>query len=260
MGSNVVYAFGSLIVKLFPPPWKEDFYTEKVALAFANTHGLPAPEIVAEGEIDGWPYFIATRLNGIPVAEVWHGLHWEQKREIVVQLGRLMHALHGSGVPKGLPDDWDAFLRLRLSRAENHHKVAEPWRSWIVEQLKDFREPPLQMVLLHGDLTRDHLLLTERDNELSISGLIDFGDARVGHPYYDFAVPLLDYVYGEPELSGVLLDAYGLAQASEIVDSLTKYCLLHEFATLDDHLERFPTESPDHFRRLLWDHRTWSAV
>lgn len=253
LGSNIVYRFGDLIVKLFPPAGKEDFHTEKVALAFI--HGLTTPEIVAEGEIEGWPYFIATRLDGVPVRQVWHSLHWEQKREFMVQLGEIMRVLYDSGIPKDLRDDWETFLSQRLAGAENHHNMAEPWRSWIVEQLTDFREPPLQKVLLHGDLTPDHLLLTEEDGKWSISGLIDFGDARVGHPYYDFAIPLLDYVYGEPRLSGVLFDAYGLTQTREVLDSLTKYCLLHEFATLDDHLERFPAESPAHLYKLLWGER-----
>ena len=77
----------------------------------------------------------------------------------------------------------------------------------IVEQRTDFREPPFKKVLLHGDITRDHLILTEKNRSWSISGVIDFGDARIGHPYYEFVVPLLDYAYGEHKLSSALLDA-----------------------------------------------------
>ena len=251
LGSNVVYGFGDLIVKLFPPIWKDDFYSEKVALA--SIHGLPIPKIVAEGEIEGWPYFIVTRVDGIPAADVWDGFQWAQKREIVVQLGALMRALHSCAIPVEMLDDWEVFLSQRLAGATEHHNVLEPWRNWIVEQLMDFQEPPYQMVLVNGDLTKDHVLLAEKNGKWFISGLIDFGDARMGHPYYELIIPLLDYTYGESKLSGALLDAYGLVQIPEVFDSLTKYCLLHEFATLDDHLERVPTESPEHFCRLLWD-------
>ena len=115
----------------------------------------------------------------------------------------------------------------------------------------DFQEPPLQRVLVNGDLTKDHVLLAERDGGWFISGLIDFGDARIGHPYYDFAIPLLDYAYGEPQLTNLLLSAYGITEIRKALDPLTKYCLLHEFATLDDQLKRVPTESPEHFCRLL---------
>ena len=250
LGSNVVYGFGELIVKLFAPLWANGFQTEKAALEAVR--GLPVPEIVDEGALEGWPYLIVKRLHGIPVGDVWDELDSVQRRRIVYYLGDLMRAVHQCEIPAGLPDDWKTFLSERLSGAVDHHNVAEPWRDWIAEQLSDFREPPHQKVLLNGDLTHDHLLLSETKGEWSISGVIDFGDARIGHPFYEFAIPLLDYTYGSSELSHVLLDAYGLDPTTQVLASLTRYCLLHEFATLDDHLERCPAESPEHFCRLIW--------
>lgn len=143
---------------------------------------------------------------------------------------------------------WDPIAREIAVRSD---LVEEPWNSWIGMQLSNFEEPDLEKVLLHGDLTQDHVLLIENEGEYSISGVIDFGDARIGHPFYDFIVPLLHYVYGEPVLSEELIKGYGLAVADDLRDVLTRYCLLHEFATLDDHLERVPTESPSDFQSRL---------
>lgn len=250
LGSNIVFGFGDLIVKLFPRRWHNDFYAEIAALTAVR--GLPVPEVVVQGEIGGWPYFIVTRLSGIPAGDVWQRLERNQKGHIVAQLGEIMRTLHSVPLPKDLRDDWDEFLGKRLSVAKEHHNVGEPWRSWILEQLRSFEEPPHERVLLHGDLTGDHLLLSKSAGKWSIAGLFDFGDARIGHPFYEFTVPLVEYVYGEPGLSRVLLEAYGLQQEAELEASLTRYCLVHEFVTLGDFLERYPAESPAHFERLLW--------
>ena len=83
--------------------------------------------------------------------------------------------------------------------------------SWIRSRLKEFVEPPFPHVFLHADLTADHILLTRRDDgSWFVSGIIDFGDARIGHPFYDFIAVIADYTLGEPELSHQLLEAYGM--------------------------------------------------
>lgn len=250
LGTNITFACGDYIVKLFPPPWRAGFAAEKTALEAAR--GLPVPEVAAEGELEGWPYLIMTRLGGVPVGDVWPSLDARQKHDVVAQIGELMRKLHDLPVPHGLRGDWQCFLNERLAAAEAHHNVGEPWRSWLREQLRAFSEPPRKMVLLHGDLTADHILLRNEGGNWSITGLIDFGDARVGHPYYEFAVPLVEYVYGQPGLAQVLLDAYGLWQTAEVEEVLTRYCLVHEFVTLRDFLERHAAGSPEEFLRLLW--------
>ena len=51
---------------------------------------------------------------------------------------------------------------------------------------------------------------------LVVSGIIDFGDARIGHPFYDFIAAIADYALGEPDLSHQLLEAYGMESSSEV--------------------------------------------
>jgi hygromycin-B 7''-O-kinase len=250
LGTHVVFGFEDLILKLYYPLWPQDYGAERAALG--HLQGLPTPGIVAEGELEGWPYLVLTRLEGVPAATVWSTLPPQSKREVVWQLGVLIARLHEQPVPRDWPDKWGAFIRKRLERAAEHHGQAEPWCSWIREQLAGFCEPPFAPVLLHGDLTDDHLLLVEQEGDWTIGGVIDFGDARIGHPYYDLVAPLACYTYGRPELSLELVQAYGLEPSRPVLDALTRYCLLHEFGKLGDFLARVPVDSPQAFYLALW--------
>lgn len=250
LGTHLVYRCGDLIIKLFCPLWKNDFRVEKIALS--HVHDLPTPQITAEGEIDGWPYLVISHAPGVPAGAVWDTLTEEEKQEIVEQLGGLMRRLHDHPLPAGLRDEWGTFIKERLAAAEIHHDMPDPWRRWIRRRVRDFREPAPQRVLLNADLTEDHVLLSQRKGEWRISGLIDFGDARIGHPFYDFIAPLAFYTFDAPKRSLALLNAYGLAPTPPVRDALTTYCLLHEFGRLRDFLARFPAADPAAFYEALW--------
>ena len=61
-----------LILKIFPPLLRAQFVSERAALsALRGRLGIPIPEIVVEGERDGWPYLVITRLAGVLGSEAW---------------------------------------------------------------------------------------------------------------------------------------------------------------------------------------------
>jgi hygromycin-B 7''-O-kinase len=250
LGTHVVFAFGGRIVKLFCPLWLHDYDAEKVTLQ--HVRGLPTPEIVAEGMLDGWPYLVLSRVEGVPAVTVWPRLSPPERARVVRQSGAFLRALHDHPLPEGLPADWDAFLQARLAQADGHHDAPEPWRSWIRDQLAGFREPPLAPVLLNGDLTDDHVLLARRGDAWHLEGVIDFGDARVGHPYYDLIAPLACFAFGQPALARALVEGYGMAPTPDVRDTLTRFCLLHEFGRLGDFLARYPVSRPEAFAAALW--------
>ena len=215
--------------------------------------GLPAPAMLAHGKIDGWPYLLQSRAAGVPAQSVWRELPLRVRRGLVGEMGALLRRLHDHSLPEGLDADWDSFLRARVEGAEEHHSAQEPWSSWIRSRLQVFVEPPFPHVFLHADLTEDHFLLTRReDGSWSITGIIDFGDARIGHPFYDFTAVLADYTLGVPELSYQLLEGYGLESTPEVEEGLLSFCLLHEFGRLQDFLDAHAMEGPADFRRALW--------
>src|ERR1043166_2357909 len=67
-GTNLVVALGdALILKVYPPQLAHQFVSERAALAqLAGQLSIAIPQIVAEGERDGWPYLVMTRLPAPP--------------------------------------------------------------------------------------------------------------------------------------------------------------------------------------------------
>ena len=251
LGSNLVYGIGGVVLKIYCPLWVEDFHAERIALE--SVDNMSVPRVVAHGKIDRWPYLVQSRAVGVPAQSVWRKLSRDVRRGLAGEIGVLLRCLHDHRLPKGLDSDWESFLQARLAGAEGHHRAGEPWSSWIRSRLKEFVEPPFPHVFLHADLTADHILLTKReDGSWFVSGIIDFGDARIGHPFYDFIAVIADYTLGEPELSYQLLEAYGLESSSEVEEGILSFCLLHEFGRLQDFLDAHPMEGPADFRRALW--------
>ena len=250
LGSNVVFQCGDVFVKLFPPLWAADFVRERTVLS--HVRGLPIPELVAEGDVEEWPYLVVSAVPGTPAGELWPELEPDDRANVVLQLGQLMRRLHEHSIPADLPADWVGFLRERLDRAETHQAVGEPWLTWLRERIAGFAEPNGQRVVLSADITGDHVLLGRVAGRLEITGFIDFGDARVGHPWYEFVAPFAFYTFGRPGLSRLLVESYGLPLTPELADRLTTWCLLHEFGRISDFLESCPVDDGAGFHRALW--------
>lgn len=250
LGTHVAFRSGDRIIKLFAGPWAEDYTSESACLKHIT--GLPVPELMAEGELEDWPYIVMGAVPGTPAVEVWEELALEDKRGVVAELGRIMATLHALPPLPGLGGDWNVFLQERLQNAEEHHDAPPPWRAWINRRLDGFAPTPRAHVLLSADITEDHLLLSEENGRWRVSGFIDFGDARMGHPFYEFIAPLAFYTVGTPELSRLLVESYGLDFSADLAEELTTWCLLHEFGRLRDFTDKAGIESPEELCRALW--------
>ena len=88
-GTNLVIALDEkLILKIFPPFLRGQFESERSTLAQLRGHlRVPIPEIVAEGERDGWPYLVITRLSGVLGAEAWPALPEQDKERLLADIG-----------------------------------------------------------------------------------------------------------------------------------------------------------------------------
>lgn len=250
LGTHVVFRTGDCILKLFCKLWPDDFTAERAALD--RVRDLPIPQLIGEGELEGWSYLIMSVVPGVPAADVWNHLEIEEKSRIVRALGRMMRKLHEQSPIPELSGDWHAFLQERIAQVNAHHGMDAPWRAWMHNRIANFREPPFDPVVLHADITEDHILLSEGNEGWEITGLIDFGDARMGHPHYDFIAPLACFTFGHPDLSRTLVEAYGLRLTAEIAEHLTTWCLLHEFACVKDFLTVYPVPDGPSFHRALW--------
>jgi hygromycin-B 7''-O-kinase len=249
-GTHIVFRTGSCIIKLFSTLWGEDFTSERVVLD--HLRGMQTPQIVSEGEIEGWPYLIISAVPGRPLNQVWDELVAAEKRSIVEHIGAFMRALHEHPPIPELATDWDRFLGKRIDHWEDHHRPVGAWRDWIRERLSGFYEPAFTPVLLNADITDEHVLVVHRGGQWQFSGVIDFGDAMMGHPHYEFVAPLVCLTLGEPSLSRALVESYGLEPTAALAGRLTTYCLLHQYGRLADILERYPASDGDDLVRAMW--------
>lgn len=251
LGSNVVFWVDGAIIKVFCNLWPQDFMAERAALQSVSK--LPVPSILAEGQIDHWPYLVLSVLDGTPIGEIWDDFHGEQKADVLRQLGILIRTLHAQKPVAELKDNWANFIDERVNSADAHHAMEEPWKSWIRNRLTEPIPTVEAPVLLHADITNEHVLLIKENDHWVINGLIDFGDAKVGHPLYDFLAPIAGLTFGEPDLTRILLESYGLTLDRPTTESITTYCLLHEFGTVADFLKRHPVSNPEAFYDVLWN-------
>jgi hygromycin-B 7''-O-kinase len=91
-GTNLVVGLDArLILKIFPPLLRAQFVSERAALSeLRGRLGIPIPEIVVEGERDGWPYLVITRLAGALGSEVWPSLPEAQKERVLAEIGAVI--------------------------------------------------------------------------------------------------------------------------------------------------------------------------
>src|SRR4051794_6412529 len=83
-GTNLVIGLGDeLILKIFPPIHRDQFVSERASLTqLQGRLSIPIPELLFEGERDGWPYLVITRLHGTVGSDVWPMLPEDQKERV----------------------------------------------------------------------------------------------------------------------------------------------------------------------------------
>jgi hygromycin-B 7''-O-kinase len=269
-GSHIVYFVGqSFVVKLFVPLFAQDFAAESlVARHLAGKIGLEIPEIVAEGQIAGWNYLIMTRISGIPLQFVWDDLLPNDRLAIAVDVGRLIAFLRTVSISglETLGSDWSQFLAAQIDDLSTHH-LPVPQLAWDPERefpaffgsLEDFLRQDFEPVLLLADITREHVFVDRRDHKWRVVGYLDFGDAMLGHPYYEMVAPGLEIAGGDSELLRSLLTAAGYPENmldQSLSRQLFAYTLIHRYVDLAAVLSLIPqacsAANLDELAQLVW--------
>jgi hygromycin-B 7''-O-kinase len=266
-GTHVVFRVEGLYLKLFSPLWGEDFIPERLVLRrLFGRPDLPVPQLVAEGAIEDWPYIIVTAVEGAPLYEVWGSMDTSNREHIAACCGELMASLHSTPTEglEAIAVDWPAFVERQIQDCIDHlthADIGERWKRSVLEFLDDLPplfEPGFRPILLSADATDEHLLVSERDGRWELTGFIDFGDAMLGHPYYDFVAPGVCITRGLPELQRTMLLAYGYAEDqldATLARQLMAYTLIHRFLNMTDLLDLFGPQRPTDFdalRKALW--------
>ena len=246
-GTNLVVGLGDrLILKIFPPLLRAQFVSERGSLLqLKGRLDLPIPEIVAEGEREGWPYLIITRLSGTLGSEVWPSLPEAQKERVLRQIGETIAAVQRAplGPLAELEPRWDAFMRAQMQGCRSRHTrlgLAPKFLGGLDELLRDAATlipmdgPP---VILIGEYIPENFLLACRDDQWSLAGLFDFGDVRAGWRDYDLLGPSAFMSAGRPGRVRSLLEGFGYAKPDfALKRRLMALMLLHQASDLNSHI------------------------
>jgi hygromycin-B 7''-O-kinase len=266
-GTHVVFRVEGLYLKLFSPLWGADFVPERLVLRqLSGRSDLPVPQLVDEGTIENWPYIIVTAVDGVPLYEVWSSMDTSNREHIAARCGELMASLHSTPTEglEAIAVDWPAFVENQIQDCTDRLTRADVDKQWIrsirefLDDLPPLFEPGFQPVLLSADVTDEHILVSERGGRWELTGFIDFGDAMLGHPHYEFVAPGCCITRGSPGLQRAMLLAYGYSENqldATLARQLMAYTLIHRFVNLSDLLALFGPQRPadfDALRKALW--------
>ena len=242
-GTNLVVGLDDeLILKIFPPLLRAQFASERSTLsALRGKLSIPIPEIVVEGERDGWPYLVITRLHGVLGTEAWPELAETQKERVLGEIGAVIAEVQR--VPPGALLDieprWAELMRGQFAGCRARHEqlgLARKFLDGLDDLLRDAAElipmdaPP---VILTGEYIPENFLLARRGENWLLAGLIDFGDVMTGWREYDLLGPSAFMAAGRPRRVQSLFDGFGYSRADvnfELKRRLMALMLLHRFS------------------------------
>jgi hygromycin-B 7''-O-kinase len=170
---------------------------------------IPVPSLLAAGELFpdaeewSWPYLVTRRLSGEPVRVLDRSR--SDLTALATRLGGVAANLHRL-VPPAPIASRDTIGVLRRSASERLERLGLPRH--LLEQVPEYlADAPAPSVLVHADITADHVFLEEG----RLEGIIDWGDAMVADRHYEFVAVYLDALAGSRELFRAFLDGYGLS-------------------------------------------------
>lgn len=245
-GANLVaFVGGGLVLKLYPPFLRAQFESERIALRLVEGRlRLATPSLLREGELDGWPFVVMTRVAGVPLGNVWSSIDDVARVALLAEIGATIADVQR--VPPGalttLEPRWSEFLEQQAAGCRARHE-----RAGLPRHLLDDLERSLastrgvlpadvEPVLLTGEFTPSNLLVERREERWHLCGLIDLGDAMSGAREYDLLGPATFLACGVRERLEALLRGYEGLRADLSRDRarrLMRMLLLHRFANFD---------------------------
>jgi aminoglycoside phosphotransferase len=166
--------------------------------------GLAVPRVLGYGREDGIEYLCMTRMPGVAARRIT--IEGELRARLLHDLGRLLRRLHSipqaplkdSPLLPGPRTDREVMERLYTGFAEAAAVFSADPSRWpfavsphrVADRVLATLPPSLDLVALHSNPGPEHVFVDAESLELT--GLIDFGDAYIGHPAFDFRWPSYD--------------------------------------------------------------------
>ena len=262
-----------VVIKIYSPFWEECAFERRLMELLQQDATVPVPAIRAAGEFRDrrvWSYLAMEFCAGRPIDELRAKMSKEALLEVAARIGRVIRRLHAidpdplAAIDKG--ERWDALIDRRrrdvlpelLDRGLIVPGIAPDLEALLDEAVAASRAAV--QVVVHGDLNAEHLLMEERNGRWNVSALIDFGDARIGVPDYDWMPLWLGPCNRDVAAMRAFLDAYDPRVLAD--DALGRrvaaWTLLHDFGT-DAIAELFdtsgatrPARSLEALQALVW--------
>ena len=177
---------------------ERDVLAEAATLRLVREAGVPAPRLLAVGEeraLPGGRWIVMERAGGMRLAQIAEHDLDSALRGLAACLGRL-HGIDRAGygwlsrAGVGRFDSWSTWLRhvlrndLRILRTHRaiRPEVAGALEACFARHASELDRRPAR--LLHGDLGDTEVFV---DDNLEVSAVVDWADAVLGDPLYDFA-------------------------------------------------------------------------
>ena len=219
-GTNLVVGLDGLVLKIFPPMLRAQFISERASLAqLRGRVSIPIPEIVHQGERDGWPYLVITRLRGRLGAEAWPALPEDQKERVLGQIGETIAEVQQApiGELSRIEPHWQPFMQRQIEGCRARHlRLGLPQKYWqgldeIIGEAATLIPMNTAPVILTGEYIPENFLLSREGEDWRLSGLIDFGDVLTGWGEYDLLGPSAFMTAGMPRRVRSLFAGFGYA-------------------------------------------------
>ena len=242
---------GEVVVKLYAPFLRDHFAYERAALG--HVHGrlsVPTPRLLADGELEGWPWLAMSRLPGEPLLGPWPALAEVQKLALLQRIGAVAAELHALplGPMPGVAPAWLDFLaRQRAGCESRQRRTGLP--APLLAQLAGFLDgavPEGPDVMLTGEFTPFNLLVEGGE----LTAMIDFGDGLVGPREYDWLGPMCFFVEGRAERLDAFFAGYGVPTPRPRREALLRLLLLHRYSCLPAQMKMPGWEAAPDFATL----------
>lgn len=269
-GTAAVYRLGAdKVLKLYHPEHSSvaEIEREKACLScMSDKLAGVTPELIDAASVDGIEFILMSHIEGEDLVDVWDEVSFENRVALFNRLGEMIANIHSIETQQFSEycDDWASILNAQLNNCERNLRQFGLREKWVkqalpwVNSIDWSREQLATQVILHTEIMRDHLKVVKKNNEWSLSGIFDFGDAMVGPKEYDFVALGCLATGGDQRLLQAFYNGYGYNPDLQYKRRLMAYLLIHKYCNIEWFLNYVPVRAELNTLEDLAD--TWYGV